>query len=164
LIWTEGYIHVAARRVLRDLEWELVAGEFPGGSDSELYPLCVVDRRVARDNSPDPRRHSVDELIPDIVALRDRELLIGEAKVNYSEADRLKLQRLLGERRLDLLAALEKFALERGFPSLLPISSLVFRPTLVFASDRPTPPVPVGFSYLRLQDMTAGYFEGDLGR
>ena len=79
--WTEGHIHVVMRDVLRQKGWTLVAGEFPGGSDHELYPLNVVDPVVARDASPDPRRHSLGELIPDLVALRGANLFVGEAKV-----------------------------------------------------------------------------------
>jgi len=59
MTWTEGHVHVAMRRVPRGQGWLLVAGEFPGGSDHELYPPNVVDPMVAKDDSPDPRRHSL---------------------------------------------------------------------------------------------------------
>jgi hypothetical protein len=87
------------REYLKSEGWILVAGEYPGGSDHELYPLNVVDPSVARDNSPDPRRHSLREIIPDLVALRGRDLFIGEAKVGYSEKDRDKLDDLVNTRR-----------------------------------------------------------------
>lgn len=131
--WTEGHIHLYMRRILESCGWSLIAGEYPGGSDHELYPLNVVDRAVARDNSPDPRRHSLGELIPDIVALKGRFLLIGEAKVSYNDSDRQKLDYLLINRHDDLLAALGKFVHDRGFTQILPLSSLIFLPTLIFA-------------------------------
>jgi hypothetical protein len=150
------------REYLKSEGWILVAGEYPGGSDHELYPLNVVDPSVARDNSPDPRRHSLREIIPDLVALRGRDLFIGEAKVGYSEKDRDKLDDLVNTRRLDLLGALRTFARERNVPAVLPVESLVLRPTLVFRETSEAPKVPAGFSYLRIQNMKQGYFEGAL--
>src|SRR5687767_12705831 len=107
------------RRILRSRGWRLIAGEYPGGSDHELYALCVVDPQIARDQSPDPRRHSIGELIPDIVALRDCRLLIGEAKCRYSKADYEKLDQLTSKRLADLNEALRKFAIERRVSELL---------------------------------------------
>ena len=150
------------RRVLRTTGWLLVAGEYPGGSDHELYPLNVVDPTVARDRSPDPRRHSLGELIPDIVALKGRHLLIGEAKPRYNEGDRLKLLKLIGERRADLLSALNTFANIRGYPQLLPVSTLIIYPTLVFPSGSASPSPNGDFSYLRIESRAAGHFEGAL--
>jgi hypothetical protein len=160
--WTEGLIHLAMRNVLGVRGWTLVAGEYPGGSDHDLYPLNVVCPTLARDESPDPRRHSLGEVIPDLVALRGRALLIAEAKVRYSEADRRKLTRLLGERRGDLLAALRKFADDRRVSTLLPVETLDFHPTLVFSSVGHAPTPPPGFSYLRLTSTKEGAFEGVL--
>lgn len=132
---TEGLIHVATRRYLRDDGWRLIAGQYPGGSDDELHTLYVVDPTVARDNSPDPRRHSSGKLVPDIVALRRRTLLIVEAKVGYSVEDRNKLVYLLTDRRADLLAALHKFALARRISELLPVDTLDLVPALAFAAN-----------------------------
>ena len=73
--WTEGEVHRAMRHHLKASGWSLIAGEYPGGSDHELYPLNIVDPAVARDRSPDPRRHSKGELIPDLVALRSGMLI-----------------------------------------------------------------------------------------
>lgn len=160
--WTEGHIHLAMRRVLADKGWLLVAGEFPGGSNHELYPLNVVDPAVARDASPDPRRHSLRELIPDLVALRSRDLFIGEAKVRYDENDRLKLETLISDRRAHLLAALRTFAKERRVPALLPVESLVLRPVLVFRAAASAPPPSGEISYLRIVGPTEAYFEGPL--
>jgi hypothetical protein len=160
--WTEGHIHVAMRQVLADHGWLLVAGEFPGGSDHELYPLSIVDSAVARDDSPDPRRHSLGELIPDLVALQGRELFIGEAKVRYDERDCQKLGMLVSERREHLLTALRTFARERRVPQLLPVDTLVLRPTLVFRANAAAPSPSRGMSYLRITSLTEGFFEGAL--
>jgi hypothetical protein len=161
--WTEGRIHLAMRHVLRHQGWLLVAGEYPGGSDHELYPLNVVDPAVARDDSPDPRRHSLRELIPDLVALRGRDLFIGEAKVHYDSKDRQKLELLVSERREDLVRALEIFAIERNCPKLLPAETLILCPTLVFRADNSTVPLPTGgLSYLRIVSPTEAFFEGQL--
>jgi len=162
--WTEGHIHVVMRQFLSRNGWTLVAGEFPGGSDHELYPLNIVDPEVARDDSPDPRRHSLGELIPDLIALRGRDLFIGEAKVLYNDGDRLKLENILLLRKNHLLSALRTFARERRFPELLPLESLVFHPVLIFRADSSAPPPSSGFSYLRIVDKCEAYFEGPLSK
>lgn len=59
---TESFVHVAMREYLKKEGWTLVAGEYPGGSDDELYVLSIMDPSVACDNSPDPRRHSEGEI------------------------------------------------------------------------------------------------------
>jgi len=160
--WTEGHIHLAMRHVLVNRGWQLIAGEFPGGSDHELYPLNVVDPAVARDNSPDPRRHSLGEMIPDLVALRGRDLFLGEAKVRYNDDDRGKLDVLVTERREHLLMSLQRFSGEHHFRSLLPVETLLLYPTLVFSADTPAPKPSLGFSYLRIVSQTEAIFEGAL--
>jgi hypothetical protein len=150
------------RRILSDQGWLLIAGEFPGGSDHELYPLNVVDPAVARDGSPDPRRHSLGELIPDLVALRGRDLFIGEAKVHYNENDRLKLETLITERRDHFLSALRTFSRERRVPALLPVERLVLRPVLVFRAGVTAPPPTGAMSFLRIVGPSEAYFEGPL--
>ena len=160
---SEGHVHIYMRAFLRREGWQLIAGEYPGGSDHELYALNVLDPTVARDNSPDPRRHSLGELTPDIVALCGRKLLIGEAKPRYSDDDRAKLVRLLSDRREDLLTALRTFSAERRVQELLPVETLQLYPVLVFASKARAPAVPSGFSYLRVRSRSDAYFEGALG-
>ena len=147
---------------MRRLGWTLIAGEYPGGSDHELYPLNVVDPTVARDRSPDPRRHSLGELIPDVVAIRERQLIIAEAKVSYNQSDREKLEYILGPRRADLLTALHKFAHERDMKELLPIDSLILCPVLVFLEESSAPPPTGSISYLRIRSSEEGYIEGKL--
>ncbi|MGH6889692.1 MAG: hypothetical protein ACREHF_10935 [Rhizomicrobium sp.] len=160
--WTEGYIHVAMRNVLRSWEWTLIAGEYPGGSDHDLHPLNIVDPTVACDRSPDPRRHSLGELIPDLVALKGTKLIIAEAKVGYDDGDRLKLISLLGEHIDRFWTALEKFADERDFPQLKPVRKLRLYPTLVFRSGVPAPIPSDRFSYIRIIEMHEAVFEGAL--
>ena len=131
---TETHIHIAARRILKDDGWRLVAGQYPGGSDDECSTLYIVDPAVARDRSPDPRRHSDKKQVPDIVALRGEHLLIIEAKPDYSFEDRAKLVELLEERRSDLKSALEahfaRLRLELPRP-LVPIPCLAFAASAV---------------------------------
>ena len=160
--WSEGHVHMHMRASLKRKGWQLVAGEYPGGSDHDLYPLNVVDPTVARDDSPDPRRHSLGELIPDIVALCGRKLLIGEAKPQYDDGDRAKLVYLLNDRRTDLLTALRKFASERQVPELFPVEALEMCPVLIFPSGSSAPPPPANFSYLRIVDWNEAVFEGAL--
>jgi hypothetical protein len=138
------------RRCLREAGFSLIAGEYPGGSDHELYPLNITDPAVARDNSPDPRRHSTGELIPDIVALRGRALLIGEAKVHYNLPDQIKLGQLVFERRQHLKLALEDFAQRRRLKELLPFDTLCLLPTLIFTTERQAPAPAAGFSHFKL--------------
>lgn len=132
-------MHRAVRRYLSAHGWTLVAGQWPGGSDDTLHILNVVDPAIARDLSPDPRRHSLDKFVPDIVALRSDTLLIVEAKPNYSQRDFDKLECLIGERRSDLHLALRSFGLERGFPSLVEPLELMIQPSLAFGSNSPHP-------------------------
>lgn len=151
---TEGLIHVATRRYLRDGEWRLIAGQYPGGSDDDLHTLYVVDPIVARDHSPDPRRHSSGKLVPDIVALRGRTLMIVEAKVSYSVDDRDKLVYLLTDRRADLLAALHKFAVERRMGELLPVDTLELVPALAFGAHVAAPSTD-DFIHILVEDVGA---------
>src|SRR5688572_15311634 len=103
----EDLIHVAVRRVLRNNGWSLVAGQYPNGSDDELPPLNIVDPLVACDDSPDPRRHSLDKLVPDIVAGNGRLLIIAEHKPRYFPDDAIKLSDLIETKRTRLITALE---------------------------------------------------------
>jgi hypothetical protein len=147
-------VHVAMRRQLREDGWQLIAGQYPGGSDDELSPLNVVDPAVARDSSPDPRRHSLGKLVPDLVALDDSVLLLVEAKVGYSEEDQAKLLTLLGPRRADLLLALRGFGRAKGIAELLEPESLEMIPALAQSADRPAPILPAGFAAIRAHSLS----------
>lgn len=159
----EGQIHRAMRRILRHKGWQLIAGEYPGGTDHELAPLNVTDPRVARDFSPAPRQHSLGELIPDLVALSGRLLLIGEAKPRYDASDEQKLRYLIEDRRVHLTAALAAFAKDRQCPELLPIESLEFVPCLIFPESCVAPRRDwAALNYLRIRNLNDGFFEGTL--
>lgn len=159
---TEGFVHRALRRYLRSTGWTLMAGQRPGGTDDELHVLYVVDPTVARDASPDPRRHSLDKFVPDIVAMRDTTLVIVEAKPDYSRADYDKLERLLGERRVDLLSALRTFGRERGFPELLVPEALTIKPALGFAARATRPAALPPWSWFLVHEDSSVRVEGDL--
>ncbi|MFW1931541.1 hypothetical protein ACG90B_19795 [Acinetobacter baumannii] len=156
----EGDLHVAMRNIFKAKGWTLIAGEFPGGSDHELYPLNVVDPSVAKDNSPDPRRHSQGELIPDLVAMKDNVLLIGECKVAYDSDDSQKLLTLLNTRFEDFTLALEKFAVERKIPELLPVNKFRFIPFQVFAKGGFPNNLGTHFGFLKVSTYTEGTFFG----
>lgn len=133
---TESHIHVAMRRHLKKDGWKLVAGQYPGGSDDELYCLNITDPRLAKDGSPDPRRHSLNKIVPDLLAVKDNTLIIVEAKPNYSEDDFEKLQDLLGNRRVDLFSSLIKFSNDRAYPEISSPGSLKIVPCLAFGYSK----------------------------
>lgn len=128
----EDYVHVAMRQHLKDKGWLLVAGEFPGGTDDELNVLSISDPKVARDNSPDPRRHSTGEIIPDLVAYRDGVILIVEAKPKYSQSDKEKLKDLLTQKRDRLIVALEKFCANKPEFAHIDYHHIRYVPALAF--------------------------------
>lgn len=107
---TESFVHVAMRNFLKRNGWLLIAGEYPNGSDDELNVLSISDPTVARDNSPDPRRHSAGEIIPDLIAYKNGVIIIIEAKPNYSIEDKYKLINLLTNERERLINSLIKFS------------------------------------------------------
>ncbi|BDH62879.1 hypothetical protein MTP04_30090 [Lysinibacillus sp. PLM2] len=157
---TEGHIHVSMRRFLKNNDWKLIAGEYPGGSDDELYALNVVNPKVARDNSPDPRRHSKDEMIPDLIAYKDGILLIIEAKPGYSDDDRDKLIDLLTTRLDDFYSALEIFIAERNITGLPSLSSLKLAPCLAFSATTRKFLHDEGFYHIRVKDLNEATLEG----
>lgn len=160
--WNEGLIHISMRDYFLRNNWSLIAGELPGGTDHDLYPLNVTNPNVARDNSPDPRRHSLDELIPDLVALRKNYLVIAEAKVAYDFNDQSKLVNLLTNRLEHLHMALEKFAVERGQKSLLPVGNLILCPVLVFSKNHQNISPIEGFTHLQFETSHIGRMTGFL--
>jgi Holliday junction resolvase len=132
----ETFVHVAIRNYLRANGWTLIAGQFPGGSDDELHTFNIVDSLLARDQSPDHRRHSSGKLVPDLIAYKAAKLLIIEAKPEYSILDKEKLAYLLSDRRSDFLSGLKKFTLERDLLQILPIETLDIIPVLAFLKER----------------------------
>ncbi|MDT8903244.1 hypothetical protein [Anaeroselena agilis] len=157
---SEGHIHVAMRNFLKREGWLLIAGQYPGGSDDELHALNVVDPNLARDNSPDPRRHSKGKLVPDLLAFRNNQLLIVEAKPKYSRDDRDKLRDLLDNRLNDFLGSLEKFATERRISAILPLNNLLLIPALAFSAQEFIEQPDPGFIYIRITNLTEARLEG----
>jgi len=104
----EDLIHVAIRRFLTKSKWTLLAGQYPGGSDNHLSRLYIRDPTVARDQSPDPRRHSRETFIPDLVAIKDDTILLVEMKPTFSVSDAEKLRKIRGPRFADLKRALHE--------------------------------------------------------
>lgn len=133
---TESFVHVAMREYLKKEGWTLVAGEYPGGSDDELYVLSIMDPSVACDNSPDPRRHSEGEIIPDLFAYKAGVMLIIEAKPKYSFDDKEKLRKLLADKYGLLCDALRKFCGERGILSGINFEKIRYVPVLAFGNEQ----------------------------
>lgn len=147
----ETFVHVAIRNFLKKGGWQLIAGQYPGGSDDELHVLNIYDPELARDESPDHRRHSFGKLVPDLVAYKDGNLLVIEAKPEFSQLDKEKLEVLFAERTEHFSSVLEKFARERGFEALLPVSKLNIVPALAFLDEAVAP--ENHFAYLRVVDL-----------
>ncbi len=131
----EGAVHVAARRFLRHAGWQLVAGQYPGGSDDEVFPLNIMDPLLACDYSPDHRRHSLNKLAPDLVACKQDRMLIIEMKPAYSPEDETKLVDLLASRRDHLVSALQDLVDTRGVVLPVPPHEFVFVPCLAFGAS-----------------------------
>ncbi|WP_226655858.1 hypothetical protein [Pseudalkalibacillus hwajinpoensis] len=160
---TESFIHVGMRYFLKKEGWQLISGQFPGGSDDELYELSIVDPTVAKDNSPDPRRHSKDEIVPDLIAYKNNMILIVEAKPYYSIEDRDKLIYLLNERNKDLHQALSKFIRERKITGLPSLKEVTFAPVLAFSAKAKKAKkfnFDNGFFHIRVKNLTEAKMEG----
>ncbi len=139
---TEFLIHFTVRQFLRNHDWVLVAGQYPGGSDDELLALSIRDPRLAKDSSPDPRRHDTNKLVPDLVAQRDRFMLLVEMKPNYSSADERKLEIILDTRKSDLVAAVNQLFSRRPSMYTYPPEELTYLPALGFGSGSSYPANP----------------------
>lgn len=151
---TESFIHVSMREFLKKNGWTLIAGEYPGGSDDELYVFGVMDPAVARDNSPDPRRHSEGEMIPDLLAYKGGVILVIEAKPRYSLEDKRKLKRLFTEKRDLLTASLERFCRSRHILPGIDVRHADYVPVLAFENPglRPVGEDP-GFAHIYVKSL-----------
>ena len=127
----EDVIHYQARQYLREHGWFLVAGQYPNGSDDDLPTLNVVDPILACDNSPDHRRHSKNKYVPDLVAVKNRSVLVIEFKPCYCPKDEEKLVSLLSGRRYDFIEALSELVSNHHIPLL--VSAASFIPCLGFS-------------------------------
>lgn len=151
---TESFVHVAMREHLKNSGWLLIAGEYPNGSDDELNVLSISDPTVARDNSPDPRRHSSGEIIPDLIAYKNGVVLIIEAKPRYSLDDKEKLNNLLCNEKTRLIASLEKFSIGKRPFSCIDYKNAIYIPVLAYGN--PTYKVihrDVGFGHLYVRTL-----------
>lgn len=156
----EDLIHVAVRRFLRQSDWQLIAGQYPNGSDDELPTLYIVDPTVARDRSPDPRRHALDKIVPDIVAYARGILLLAEHKPRYSLEDEKKLENLLTLRRADLILALRALVDSGRVVIPIPVEQLIFVPCLGFAANSRFTPNS-SFCYFKVRDLNNVDFVGN---
>jgi hypothetical protein len=129
----EDLIHFAIRKFLKGKGWQLIAGQYPNGSDDELPPLNIVDPVLARDDSPDCRRHSKNKVVPDVVSCKLATMLFIEAKPRYSIEDEKKLVDLLSQRKEHVEMALQDICKTRGIVLPVQINELVFIPCLGFS-------------------------------
>lgn len=131
---SESFVHVAMREFLKRNGWLLIAGEYPNGSDDELNVLSISDPTVACDNSPDPRRHSTGEIIPDLIAFKNNYILIIEAKPNYSFDDKEKLNNLLDNAKERLISSLKTFSIGKPQFSHINYDLVSYIPTLAYSN------------------------------
>ena len=152
---TESFVHVAMRDFLKKKGWLLIAGEYPNGSDDELNVLSISDPTVAKDNSPDPRRHSVGEIIPDLIAYKNGVILIIEAKPNYSKEDKNKLINLLSNERKRLINSLVKFSVGKSAFSHINYQTVDYVPVLAYGNPKYlTSHVDDGFGHLYIKTLS----------
>lgn len=155
----EDLVHLAVRGALKSAKWTLIAGQFPNGSDDELMTLSVTDPSLARDNSPDHRRHSLNELVPDLLACKSHIILIIEMKPEYSPDDERKLKLLLESRIDDFRRALREF--DSRYKKLsLPVDQFIFVPCLGFDS-RERYPANENFCYFEVTGLSSVRFKGN---
>lgn len=143
----EDFIQYWIRQHLANTGWQLVAGQYPNGTD-DLPPLNVVDPVLARDDSPDHRRHSANKLVPDLVAVKDGDVVVAEMKPRFDAEDVAKLRGLATTRRGDFDSALAELSLRRRLQ--LDVPRLRFVPALGFADMTPYPAIP-GLRYFLVQ-------------
>lgn len=153
---TESFVHVAMRFFLKNNGWLLIAGEYPNGSDDELNVLSISDPAVAKDNSPTPRQHSTGEFVPDLVAIKGNDILIIEAKPDYSISDKAKLLDLIFMKRERLIHSLEKFSMGKTQYSWIDYKSANYIPTLAFGNPslEPVSEDTKGMFHLYVKDLT----------
>jgi len=154
---TESFVHVAMREFLKKKGWLLIAGEYPNGSDDELNVLSISDPTVAKDNSPDPRRHSMGEIIPDLIAYKSGVILIIEAKPNYSIEDKRKLINLLSNERNRLISSLIKFSMGKSNYSHINYQTAHYVPVLAYGNPKYlTSHIDEGFGHLYIKSLSEG--------
>ena len=156
----EDVIHYAVRQFLSKSSWELIAGQYPNGSDDELPPLNIMDPELAKDNSPDHRRHSMNKVVPDLVAIKGMQILLIEMKPAYSASDAAKLSELISIRKEDLIASLLELQNIRKASFPYPIRDFTFVPALGF-SVLPKRALDEKFCYFLVSSATNVRFIGN---
>ncbi len=147
----EDVIHFCIRQNLVKNGWILIAGEYPNGSDDELHSLKIMDPYFSKDDSPDHRRHSLNKLVPDLIAFKGDEFLIIEMKPKYSKLDEEKLYELLTQRREDLVKCLREFIKRYMSDLKIDVTKSKLIPTLAFASGKY--PEKPGYMYLLVNSL-----------
>ena len=151
---TETFIHIAMRKYLKKEGWTLVAGEYPGGSDDELFVLSIMNPIVAKDNSPDPRRHSEGEIIPDLFAYKNGFMLVIEAKPQYDIGDREKLKDLFLNKRGLLQKSLKNFCKNHHLLKQINLDNLIYIPVLAFGNENyEIFPEETGFAHIYVKNL-----------
>ncbi len=153
MITREDFIHFHARQALAKNGWQLIAGQYPNGSDDELPSLNIMDPALARDHSPDHRRHSQNKLVPDLVAHKGGYILIVEAKPRYNVADEGKLQIILNDRRIDFVTSLQNLIKIRKLNIAADVNKMSLVPCLCFSAPLSYETKP-GFSYFVIRSKT----------
>ncbi len=156
----EDIIHFAVRQFLTLSAWEPLAGQYPNGSDDELPSLNIMDPHLARDNSPDHRRHSKNKLVPDLLAISENVVLVIEMKPLYAISDENKLDEMLLTRRTHFLAAFRELIEKRKSHLNIPIETLHYVPCLAFSSGSQFP-TRADFCYFLVRDIDSVIFRGN---
>lgn len=145
----EPYVHVVMRQCLRRNGWALLAGDYPGGTDGELYQFSVRNPLLARDDSPDHRRHDLGEYVPDLVAEKDGLVLIIEAKPAYSSSDEEKLVSLFTSDYSSLVSDLDSFCRRYSLLEGVSINDCELVPALAYYNPSGIPENPRnGFAHI----------------
>jgi len=156
----EDVIHIAVRQHSRLNDWQLIAGQYPNGSDDELPPLNIVDPHLACDDSPDHRRHSKNKIVPDLVSCKGNVMLITEMKPGYSPQDESKLEHLIFAERPRLITALKALLASRRIQLRVPLEELTFVPALGFSESAPYKK-NARFCYFKVKNLKEVLFEGN---
>lgn len=98
MLMDEGEVYEGAKLLLRRLGWELLAGQPPGGTNS----LPVVEVKPGATGLTG----SLGSLKPDLIAYKDKVVLVVEAKPRFDAGDEEKLTALLkSEARISALVS-----------------------------------------------------------
>ena len=102
----EDFLHYYARSYFKTNGWTLLAGEYPIGSDDELYPLFIKDSTKPLSNNTDHRKHSDNKIVPDLVVCKGNTVLVIEIKPKFNKGDESKLCDLFALRYDELINAI----------------------------------------------------------